>query len=122
MQRVFHLVGDAAGKSADRFEPLRLDQLHLRGLQLLVRLVKLGKRLLQCFQVLLPLGNVARHDHHLARVAAGVFDHAPLRLNVPDGAVGPQHAILRALAGPGRDGFLKKSFDLLLVVRMNFLK
>ena len=87
-----------------------------------MRLVKLGKRLLQVFQMLLPFGNVARHNHDLAGLAAGVFDHAPLRLNVPDGAVGPQHAILRPLAGPGRDGSLKNSFDLLLVVRMNFLK
>ena len=32
LQRVLHLMSDAAGKSADRFELLGLDQLHLRGL------------------------------------------------------------------------------------------
>ena len=84
--------------------------------------MKLGKGLAQRLHLLDALRNVARHDDDFGRAPVRILDHAPLRFDVPDGAVGPQHAILRPLANPPRDGLLKNSFDSLLVVRMNFLK
>ena len=50
-------MSNPAGEGADRFEPFRLDQLHLGGLQLFVRQVKLRKRSLQRFHLLFLVQN-----------------------------------------------------------------
>ena len=79
-------------------------------------------RVLQRRHLLLPLGDVSRHHHHLACLTGGVLDHTALRFDVTDAPVPEQHAIFRPLADPRGDGFLKNAFDSFLVVRMNFLK